>query len=462
MSDRLRLRSAFALAALLLGGAGTAGAVELEDFFPSLTQQSVLAFYDGALLRPDGVTDPAFLTGRFDPGEAVANLNADTFSQFKDFPVGSTVAAFTFEFDPGLNVFTRSTDSLGPILSERANTIGRGKIGVAFSYARADFDVLEGDSLSGINVDQTGTTPSSFEFVTGFPGASGDGTNALFNIAPPPLAFGDTFSFNVAPCGSPVCPVSTSQVSGFGIPGAYNVSPVFPDVILDAEIETDTFALFLTYGITDRLDASVIVPFIDIRVEGTLSVDGLLAFDPTFTIGGGTTLSPLSFTIRDTEAASGFGDVVLRMKYLILQTEYMDFAARADVSLPTGEESELLGLGEMSWGGTLILSKSFGRFAPHATVGATFFGGGKQLHRFTYTAGLDVRLHPRATAAVTFLMTDDMHRDGFGDITQALATGVKVNPWRRLVVSANLTWRLNREGLRADIIPSVSLEYTFN
>ncbi len=52
--------------------------------------------------------------------------------------------AFTFEFDPATNVFARTTEGLGPLLSERAQTTGKGKLNVAFSYAYVDFDKFEG------------------------------------------------------------------------------------------------------------------------------------------------------------------------------------------------------------------------------------------------------------------------------------------------------------------------------
>ena len=69
------------------------------------------------------------------------------------------MAAFTFEFDTNLNVFTRSTEGLGPLASERAQTTGKGKLNVAFSYSYVDFKVFEGDDLDDIGVSFAGTAP---------------------------------------------------------------------------------------------------------------------------------------------------------------------------------------------------------------------------------------------------------------------------------------------------------------
>lgn len=446
------------LGVALFLAAAPAQATELEDFFPSLVGPAA-SIYTGTLFGPGGIVAPVVLTGLFDSTEAISNLNADAFSQFRNFPAGATVPAFTFSFDPALNVFTRSTEGLGPILSDRAETVGRGKVTFAFSYSRVDLEILEGQSLSDFEVDQGGTVPARFFTVPGLssvqvPDPFSGGNIADLQIAPPPLAVGGTFPFAIV-SGSPVTP----GVSGFGPDGSYLVVPEFPSITLDADIDVDVFAFFLTYGLLDDLDISIIVPYLDIRMEGKVEVDGLAAFDPTLMFGD--PLTPQQLAFQGAEAASGIGDVILRMKYVALRTEYLDVAARADLQLPTGDEDNLLGLGEVAWGGTVIVSKTFGRFSPRGTVGILFQGGGKQQHRFRYAAGMDVRLHDRVTAAVDFIMTDDTHRDQFGDVTKALATGIKVNPFRRLVFSANLLWRLDKQGLRADVIPSFTVEYTF-
>src|SRR5438874_12877976 len=45
-------------------------------------------------------------------------------SQFVTVPLPSPASGFTFQLDPTVGVFQRTTQSFGPILAERAETIG--------------------------------------------------------------------------------------------------------------------------------------------------------------------------------------------------------------------------------------------------------------------------------------------------------------------------------------------------
>jgi hypothetical protein len=42
-----------------------------------------------------------------------------------------------------------------------------------------------------------------------------------------------------------------------------------------------------------------------------------------------------------------------------------------------------------------------------------------------------------------------------------LAIGAKVNAWKRLLITANLSIRLNNGGLRANVVPLIGASYTF-
>ena len=67
------------------------------------------------------------------------------------FAFNSTVSSYTFDLELGVPV--RSTESLGPILSERATTLGARRLNVGFSYNRIDFKRFEGTDLDDITVD---------------------------------------------------------------------------------------------------------------------------------------------------------------------------------------------------------------------------------------------------------------------------------------------------------------------
>ena len=55
-------------------------------------------------------------------------------SQLTALPLPSPAAGFTYAFDPATGTFRRTTRSFGPILAERAETIGRGRLSVGFNY----------------------------------------------------------------------------------------------------------------------------------------------------------------------------------------------------------------------------------------------------------------------------------------------------------------------------------------
>src|SRR5215831_8967263 len=80
------------------------------------------------------------------PGEQPhnAHFNSDFQSNFDKFttamvgqlvtvPLPSPASGFTYEVDPTTGVFRRTTQSFGPILAERAETIGTGRLSVGFA-----------------------------------------------------------------------------------------------------------------------------------------------------------------------------------------------------------------------------------------------------------------------------------------------------------------------------------------
>src|SRR5258708_2950257 len=64
-----------------------------------------------------------------------------------DFPATSTTPGFTYSYNPELDLYERSSTSLGPAFLERAETLGRGHGDIGVSFLYADFQNLNGDSL---------------------------------------------------------------------------------------------------------------------------------------------------------------------------------------------------------------------------------------------------------------------------------------------------------------------------
>ena len=68
-------------------------------------------------------------------------------NQFVSVPLPSPTSGFTYEFDPTLGVFQRTTRSFGPILADRADTIGARRVSIGFAFQRFTFDTVEGLDL---------------------------------------------------------------------------------------------------------------------------------------------------------------------------------------------------------------------------------------------------------------------------------------------------------------------------
>src|SRR5262249_27400317 len=71
-------------------------------------------------------------------------------SQFVSVPLPSPASGFTFHFDPSTGVFQRTTQSFGPILTERAETVGARRVSFGFAAQRFTFDTIEGLNLSQV------------------------------------------------------------------------------------------------------------------------------------------------------------------------------------------------------------------------------------------------------------------------------------------------------------------------
>src|SRR4051794_28883666 len=97
------------------------------------------------------------------PGEQphTAHFTSDFQTNFTQFstalvgqlvtvPLPSPASGFTYQFDPGVGVFHRTTQSFGPILTERSETIGARHISFGFATQRFTFDTVEGLDLHKI------------------------------------------------------------------------------------------------------------------------------------------------------------------------------------------------------------------------------------------------------------------------------------------------------------------------
>ncbi len=325
--------------------------------------------------------------------------------------LNSTVSGFSFDLERGVPV--RTSESLGPLIAERATTLGKGKLNLAFSYSRFDFEQFEGKDLD------------SLSFILNHPDVNNDG-----RLGPPP-------AFAV---------VELDQVR----------------VDLDLELEQDVYAFYATYGWSWKLDVGLVVPIVHLRMR----VDGVATILDNG--GGGVHSFAPSLADQPTSSArgseTGIGDILLRTKYNLVEdrADWPDIAVRGQVTLPTGDEDDLLGTGESQFELTLVASKTYGSATPHLNLGYELVPGESKLNNFSYVIGSDYRLHPRLTTSLSVIGLWEPTGDDIGDHLIDLALGAKWELPGSVVLGTYVLLPLNvNEGLRTDFAWTIGIESTF-
>ena len=430
----------------LLAGASSAHAQDPYNVTVNVTELSRI-FTE--LYGPEGlvVNSLASLAGGVSHS---AHFNSGFESEFSQFgtaltgqivslPLPAPASGFTYQFDPGLGVFTRSTSSFGPILAERAETIGARRVSMGFAYQRLAFDSIENIDLQSV--------PAVFTH-------------------------------------------DNAELRG----GREDVITTVNSI--DSEVTRS--AAFLTYGVTNDFDISIAVPYVttDIVVtsDATIRRIGTTIPEIHFFRGADDGIGDRRiFTAFG--HASGIGDMTIRMKQAIKKSPRNGFALGLDLRLPTGDERNLLGTGAPAaqpWG---AWSATYGTFAPHINLGYQWNGSSILAGDIeagvsedlpdvvVYALGAVVAVHPRITLALDVLgryiidsprveLTDFHALDGrsvypnitfdTGDINElSSAVGLKINVAGRLLLNTNLLVRLNDGGLRDKISPLVGIEYAF-
>lgn len=374
-------------------------------------------------------------------------LNSELSTQLSTFPLASSAGGFTYQLDPALGVFTRASDSFGPIYADRADTIGKGKFAIGVNYSHFSFDKIDDLRLRDGDVQIVLTHQ---------------------DLAPAPCCLRPFFEGDVI--------VTTTFL----------------------KIQTDITAFALSYGVTDRLDVGAAIPVVRVQLQARLdaTIDKLATGGTpqtsvihTFPNGGN------SETFEQSGSASGVGDVVLRAKYRVLSGKLASLAVGLDARLPTGEERDLLGTGATQLKGFLIGSAHLGAFSPHLNAGYTWSSRNRPIpDELNYTAGFDWALSPRLTFVVdalgrtlrnsqvlreidtTFQYNVNIATDPVDvrsatlkqlvatnqDVTSVLGSlGLKVNPVGNLLLTVNGLFSLTNRGLQAKFAPLVGLDYSF-
>jgi hypothetical protein len=440
------LRRIILLMVCVLAFAGTARAQDPYNLTAPVQNLATL-FTD--LFGPRGLVVDSLATL---PGEQAhtAHFVSDfqsNFSQFSTALVGQLVSVplpspsggFTYQFDSTLGVFQRTTRSFGPIVAERADTIGARRVAIGFAFQRFTFDTVEGLDLRRV--------PAVFTH-------------------------------------------DNAELRG----GREDVVTTLNTI--QANVTQST--TFVTVGITDLLDVSLAVPVVSnyLKVVSEATVNRLGTTNELthfFRQANGDVGETRLFTAAG--SASGVGDLMVRVKSTVRKDPKSSVAVGVDLRLPTGKEMDLLGSGAAGLEPFAIWSGTYAGISPHLNAsykwnGSSVLAGNPARgesadfpDQLTYSLGADVSINPRMTIAFDVLgrylvdaerlrheqfraldgrsvfPTIAFGRESFNVLSGAI--GIKGNVVGQLLLDFNLMFKLNERGLRDKVTPLLGLEYSF-
>ena len=440
------VRRLFVVVVCMAAGVPNAAAQEPYNLSAPVSRLATL-FTD--LYGPQGLIVDSLATL---PGEQphTAHFNSDfqfDFSQFStalvsqlvSVPLPSPASGFTFHFDPTLGVFQRTTQSFGPLLAERADTIGAGRLSFGTAFQRFTFDTVEGLDLQRV-----------------------------------PVVFTH----------------DNAQLRG----GREDVVTTTNAI----DVTVSQFTAFLTLGITDQLDVSLAVPIVatSIKVVSDATIHRLGTTNELthfYRQGNGDVGDRRRFTAVG--EASGLGDLIVRVKGAVRRGVSSGVGLGVDLRLPTGDEMDLLGTGAAGIEPYGIWSATYGRLSPHVNAsykwtGHSVLAGNPATgesadfsDQLTYAVGADLSVTPRLTVAFDVLGRNVIDterllqqpfqaldgksvfpniaftRDSYNTLSGAL--GFKANLLGRLLLHANVMFKLDEDGLRDKVTPLIGIEYAF-
>lgn len=408
-------------------------------------------------------TDPLFLAGSADPnnpasiqahgshfvpsavaanGSLISFLTSAISLNVANTPIGSTSGGESFRFEAGVPV--RTSTSAGPIFAERGQTLGKGRTVLGVGQTTSHLSSLRGVPLSNI---QLFFTHQNVDFA---------GCDSIYGAS---------------------CKL-------MGVPALENDVMQF-DLNLDLNVQVTS--VYATYGVTDNLDVGVIVPVVSATLHGESNAN-------IFPFGGttaahffaGTPSNPVLNASRTVDGSAwGLGDVAVRAKLSVHQSDRTNVALLGEARFATGDQENLLGSGQFGAKGLAIVSARFGDFSAHANAGYEFRGGGEQNDAILATGGFDHLLSSKVTLAadvvselqvghsklvlpgpvqydVPFKRT--VNPTSIPDIADDIVNGslgFKFLPGAGFTIVTNALVPLNRGGLRSTFTFTTGLEFAF-
>ena len=377
-------------------------------------------------------------------GTALRNataFNSAIATQVSQLPLATSSAGVVVVFKAGV---PETFNNLGPILTDRAQTIGRHKLFLGFTASQFVFTDIDGINLKKV--------PFTYEAT-----ATNPNTGAILS---------NTF---------------TSEFT--------NIS-----------FKLNQYVAVGTFGVTNRVDVSVILPIerVSIGAETYDAEAYILNAENVLVLG--------PYSIPSTYVpgtANGIGDITFNGKGVLWGGEHATVSAGFNLRTPTGDELNYLGSG--AWGFNPYLTASYlWKVSPHAKIGyqwntstvlnnPTLTAGGNQAlpGGFQYDAGADWAWLRHLTIAGDILGSQYLNATTLSRSTTPLpvpltnpptpttvnlptvttsntsytvndlSLGLKWNPFRDLVLAGNALYQINNVGLRSRVTPLVGISYKF-
>lgn len=339
------------------------------------------------------------------PFDALADAIADTAA--RSLPVVSSSAGITYEYNPDLEIFERSSTTLGPLFLERPDTIGRGKINVNVSYQYVQFDTFDGNDIDSLKND---------------------------------------------------APILLAGAGGTGAaPLEYRLG-----------LQSHIVGFSATYGLLDRLDVNLLVPIIQTNFDVGVDLGGPHGHVSNDTFGVGDVLARAKFRLPDhgsirsalglqlrfpsgsQDDFQGVGEFEASPAFYVATTcwDRLHPHLNAAVDLRPGDIEQSQARYGIGLDGDVL---------PRLGLSLAFLGRSEfsRSARFRDTAFL----HQTASGPRPLpLLGVRFDRKDFFDVS----LGARVVVWRDVMLFANVIRRLNDDGLRNDtVIPAVGVEGTF-
>lgn len=377
-------------------------------------------------------------------GTALRNataFNSAIATQVSQLPLASSSSGVVLVIKDGV---PETYNNLGPILTDRAQTIGRHKLFFGFSASQFVFTDIDGISLKKV--------PFTYEAT------------------------------------------ATDPSTGLVLSNTYTTE------LTHISFKLNQYVMVGTYGITDRIDASVIVPIERVSIGAeTYNAEAYILNAQNVLVLGPYSV-PSSYVPG---TANGIGDITFNGKAVLWRGEHATVASGMNLRVPTGDELNYLGSGAYGFNPYVTVSYLW-KVSPHAKVGyqwntatelnnPTLTAGGNQSlpGGFQYDVGADWAWLRHVTVAGDLLGSQYLNAPKLTSTTTPLPTpltnpptpitinlptvttsnaaytindlsaGLKWNPFRDLVLSGNMLFQLNNDGLRSRPTPLLGVSYKF-